>query len=301
MENSPRETITTPVLILDTCVWLNFLKTVDLDMVNFKKLSELFREKDILLFTPKQIIVEWNRNQPEVMKRLNASIENSIGQTKALSNYLPNSQVATYSKLIEKTGYDIRMNMIARNTAMVHLVDDLLKHASRHISIKDNEIKNLTIDFALEGKKPFTKNKNSMGDAIIFFSIYDYFKNSGFEYTNLYFVTDNVEDYSQGTSGKKRSTLHDDLKPYADEINLKYSTNIAQLINKIHSNSIEKAIEQGIERELYYKYTSEPECPKCKAQMESAYRPSYQGALEWIHQCNACGEVIHTGKELISF
>ncbi|MGG0515902.1 zf-TFIIB domain-containing protein [Bacillus pseudomycoides] len=133
------------------------------------------------------------------------------------------------------------------------------------------------------------------------FSIYDYFKNSEFEYTNLYFVTDNVEDYSQGTSGKNRSTLHDDLKPYADEINLKYSTNIAQLINKIHSNSIEEVIEQGIERELYYKYAADPECPKCKAQMESAYRPSYQGALEWIHQCNACGEVIHTGKELISF
>ena len=57
------------ILILDTCIWLNFLKTVNLDSVIFKKLSELLHERDIVLFTPKQVIEEWDRNQPEVIRR----------------------------------------------------------------------------------------------------------------------------------------------------------------------------------------------------------------------------------------
>ncbi|MDA1612175.1 PIN domain-containing protein [Bacillus cereus] len=289
------------ILILDTCIWLNFLKTVNLDSVIFKKLSELLHERDIVLFTPKQVIEEWDRNQPEVMKRLNISVDNSLEQTKTLSNFLPDTHVAEYSELMEQTKKDIRRNMLARNTAMKVLIDDLIKKESWHISIKNNEIKNLVIDFALEGKKPFTKNKNSMGDAIIFFSIYDHIKRDGNEHKNLYFVTDNIQDYSQGTSGNNRSILHDDLKPYADEINLKYSTNIAQLINKLHGNSIEKAIEQGIERELYYKYTTNPECPRCTEKMDSAYRPSYYDTFEWIHLCKACGEIVHTGREQTTF
>lgn len=95
----------------------------------------------------------------------------------------------------------------------------------------------MVVEFGLQKKKPFG-HKNSMGEAVIFFSMYENFSNefnnnNQCHYDQIYFVTNDVHDFSEGTDDEKRSILHHHLKELADEMDLNYSDDIHTTINVI--------------------------------------------------------------------
>ncbi|EMX0193199.1 DUF4935 domain-containing protein [Bacillus cereus] len=296
-----RRYINKTALILDTCVWCNFLQNREWDFTMFKTLNQLLKEEEIILFVPEQVKIEWERNYNTVIERLDNSTHATINQAKKLADFLPDYDKEEYLQSLEKTEFTIRINMKTRNTSIAMLIDDLIKTYSVPIDIESPEVKELIVDFGLKGKKPYTNSKNSTGDAVIFFTIYEHFKGKlqlNHTYKDIYFVTTNPEDFSQSKTGKDQNFIHEDLKPYADEIGLKYSVNIARTINDIHSNMIEKAIEDGLDEELIYRNAINPECPNCSTQMKSYYAPSTFGFQRWIHECIQCGHLIRTSKEI---
>ncbi|MEH7049897.1 PIN domain-containing protein [Bacillus pseudomycoides] len=288
-------------LILDTCVWCNFLQNRDWDFTIFRNLSQLVKEDEVILFVPEQVAIEWDRNYQSILDRLVSSTESNITQAQRLADLLPEYEQESYLGHLKNAEYEIRTKLQTRNMVMPMLIGDLIKEFSVSIHIQSAEIKELILDFGLNGKKPFTKAKNSTGDAVIFFSIYDYFKQrEDHAYKDIYFVTTNPDDFSQSKNGAEQNIIHEHLRPYADEIGLKYSTNIARTINNIHNNMIEKAVEDGIDEDLKYKYAVDPNCPKCTAKMNSFYAPhptAPMGIEAWTHECFKCGHKIYSKRE----
>ncbi|WP_242555208.1 PIN domain-containing protein, partial [Bacillus cereus] len=222
-------------LILDTNIWLNFLNGNEQEVHIFQKMEELIAANKIILFAPKQVLLEWNRHYTSILQQTLTTTKDTLDQAKLLINYFYDPTDNSYHQSLDKIESQIHLNSGVQNVSLVTDIEYLIKNKVTPIKLTNPQLKNMVIEFGLQKKKPFGY-KNSMGDAVIFFSMYEHFSNkfnnnNQCDYDQIYFVTNDVHDFSEGIDEKKRSILHHDLKELADEINLNYSDDLHTTIN----------------------------------------------------------------------
>ncbi|MES9783960.1 HAD-IIIC family phosphatase [Bacillus thuringiensis] len=225
------------VLILDTNIWLNFLNGSEQEVRTFRKMEELIAANKIILFAPEQVLLEWNRHYTNIIQRTLTTAKNTVDQAKSLLKYFHEPTDNSYHQSLEKIESQIHLNTGIQNSTLCKDIEHLIKNKVTPIKLSNPQLKTILIEFGLQKKKPFG-HKNSMGDAVIFFSMYENFSNkfnnnNQCDYDQIYFVTNDVHDFSEGTDDEKRPILHHDLQQLADEIDLKYSDDIHTTINVI--------------------------------------------------------------------
>lgn len=140
------------------------------------------------------------------------------------------------------------------------------------------------------------KVKNEAADASIFFTLYDHIKNGNLDFENFYFVTDNKKDFSDISNP---SQIHENLKPYADEVNIIFSNNIKDILNKITENEIKLFnSEETMKNFLHDKFFET--CSKCNEEVHinsDSYQYSEDGkaynTTYWL-KCRNCGHCWNT-------
>ncbi|MEI4605759.1 PIN domain-containing protein [Bacillus cereus] len=225
------------VLILDTNIWLDFLNGSEQEVHTFRKMEELIAVNKIILFAPEQVLLEWNRHYTSIIQQKLTTTKDALDQAKLLIKYFHKPTDNSYHQSLEKIQSQIHLNTGIQNLSLVKDIEYLIKNKVTPIKLTNLQLKNMVIEFGLQKKKPFG-HKNSMGDAVIFFSMYENFSNkfsnnNQCDYDQVYFVTNDVHDFSEGTKEEERPILHHDLKKLADEIDLNYSDNIHTTINFI--------------------------------------------------------------------
>ncbi|MDZ3952341.1 PIN domain-containing protein [Bacillus thuringiensis] len=224
-------------LILDTNIWLDFLNGNEQEFHTFREMEELIAANKIILFAPEQVLLEWDRHYTSIIQQKLTITKSTLDQAKSLIKYFHEPTDDLYQQSLEKIESQIHLNTNIQNISLCKDIENLIKNKITPIKLTNLQLKNMVIEFGLQKKQPFG-HKNSMGDAVIFFSMYENFSNTfshsnKWDYDQIYFVTNDVHDFSEGIDDEKRSILHHDLKKLADEIDLNYSDNIHSTINVI--------------------------------------------------------------------
>jgi predicted RNA-binding Zn-ribbon protein involved in translation (DUF1610 family) len=176
----------------------------------------------------------------------------------------------------------------AKHDKLIHLSEKILG-SDNAIKIEiSNEIKLNAANRAIKNEWPFFKNKNSIGDAILYESIICY-KETNKDAT-LYFVTDNFRDFSNPDN---RLEPHSEIKDTFARLNIEYKINLPELIETLTESHLSEDVKKS-----YHDYMGfvlllgqKPpfQCPECKRTLiYSGYnvRNGVAGA-RWT--CGKCG------------
>ncbi|PEI34072.1 hypothetical protein CN556_00360 [Bacillus wiedmannii] len=283
-------------IFLDTCTWLNHAEKANFDALI--KLVDLQRQYDATLLTPEQLTIEWDRNCEEVLLKSKINIFNDmLNKTKSFRDTIvsDDSQKQILDDLITQAETYKEATVTYISKEIMHLFEEVMKKG-RKIKTKD-EYLITAAKLALEKKAPFHKNKNSIGDAILFISLLDYL--GKFKEPILYFLTDNTTDFSKEN---KVNELHPDLRKLAEEngITINYSLDLNKTLNEIIKEVTDSTYVKSYKEAYYQKYhvnfKNRCENKKCQGRMIMQTHP-WDGMGEKIfYKCERCSYVEETNE-----
>ncbi|MGU3372622.1 PIN domain-containing protein [Bacillus mycoides] len=284
-------------IFIDTCVWINCADKGNFDL--FTTLLDLHFQTDARLLIPKQLKDEWDRNKEETLVTSKKNEFNDmLNKTKKFRDTMINDteKKEELNDLIRQAEHVIEQQIEYINRETMALIDHILDIG---ILIRTTDpIKLAAADMALQKKAPFGKNKNSMGDAILFQSLISDLKTR--TKPILYFVTDNKTDFSE--SKEIPHKMHPDLLKIANEagIELNYSLDLRNTLDKILARVTDHEYVNSLEASYNEKYhvNFKNRCKKCNGRM-------LQNEKEWdgrgnliYYQCEDCGEIKETNYYL---
>ena len=227
-------------LILDTNIWIYLAEGQHTFVLN--GIVNEVDNQNIILLVNQEIINEWNRNRDKNRNKTITELFKKINNTKKLANCLENDNKEIFKNLIEKIA-NIKIEEINNRYSTV---DNLIKNKSKIIPIKE-EHKLTAINWALNHKAPFHKNKNSVADALIVLSAISYIKENGInnvnynriEISDSIFVSYNCDDFSKGIKENEKNVIHPDLKPFLDSVGMKYERNFGKILKLTSDMKVE--------------------------------------------------------------
>lgn len=209
-------------LILDTNWWIYLAQGENPEAL--KQIVEKLNNGEFKILTSETLISEWDRNLNATKEEAQKAILEQTITARKISQFLKGDEKNQFDGILQKykTTESERLQLIEDN---FKLIDEIIKSKSIIIPLTDN-VKDLVIDFGLKKKAPF-QSKNSMGDAIIFFSSIEYLENNtDCNLTDSIFISYNYQDFS--TSKQEKDIIHPDLKPFLDKTKTLFERNIGK-------------------------------------------------------------------------
>lgn len=219
-------------LLLDTCVWLDLVKSRSENLLNF--LEYYVEENLVNLLVPEIVLIEFERNKDRI---INDNVKGLANQIDKINDVI----IAHESK-------NVRDEMIIRLTDLKHKIPRISESisssvekieklfSSAEILYTNDEIKLKAVERGMNKVAPFHLSKNSIADAIILEIFVDYkINNNNFP---LMFITHNKTDFSTRNGNQK--SPHEDFEDLFDSINVHYFINLAEALNTIDSEIFSK-------------------------------------------------------------
>lgn len=281
-------------LILDTNIYLNFLKYNEKDEHNFYKLL-LMRYIEYDLFIVDIIKEEWENNKGNVIeekKRRIEQIRKELSNDKSMSAILEsvNKEIDESIKLMNRI---INAEYLTRR---MEFLNDFINNA-KVINHNNYDVYKNVINKSMNKEAPFFNNgsKNEIKDALIWGSIIEYFKNDTY-YDEVIFVTENSNDFAEKNNSNK---LHEKLEKEAFS-KLKFTNNIKGLIQQKNGGGHYDSIEQLIDtqNELKYNYDDKfyIKCKNCKEELHEKINLVTK-ARNLHYKCPHCFHTEDTGVD----
>lgn len=201
-------------VLIDTCVWLDVAKD-PLQGPLLAALEALIKDGKVSLIVPRVVVDEFNRNEERIAKESAQSLRSVL---KRVKDAVEQHGDPRKKKAVLRQLDDVNQKMPIKGGAAggtIKRIHELLS-ASNVVEASD-EMMARAARRALQGKAPFHRNVNSIGDAIIVETFADALRDKGAG-IRFALVTHNTKDFSvpQG----------DARKPHPD---------IAHLFTKIRS------------------------------------------------------------------
>lgn len=221
-------------LLIDTCVWLDLTK----DHRHLPLLDALFamtETGEVSLIVPQIVVDEFARNRDRVMAASRASLSSHFKRVReAIAQFAQEeAKNATLAQLNE-VDHRIATSGEAVNEA-VELIEKLFTTTT--LVEPTDAMKARAAERAMAKLAPFHRDKNGIGDAIIFETYADELA-SRVDGEIFAFVTHNTHDFSQ--KGADTRLPHPDLAPFFDGTDSIYSTNLAALLQTYAEDLIEE-------------------------------------------------------------
>jgi rubrerythrin len=273
-------------LFCDTCVLLNLSTDIKLyDAV--VKILELVEKGEIKVVMSDIVKSELTTHKETIVNKRIASYNSHLKNTKNLYELFSEETEIILRKEIQ----DIHAELPKMESVLNKNLDEVLKLTGKSTQINHTqEHKNNVIQRAIDKTFPFHRNKNSIKDALISESFIEFTKQLPADCDKVYFITDNVDDFSDVSN---KTLPHPD---WADNFNddIIYSINIAAVINTVEPESIEKEVEEEIQER------STDVCVDGKNHSfdtENGFwkNSMYGGGLSWHYRCKKCGITYDTG------
>lgn len=282
------------IFFVDTCSWLNLLKHVS-QFSTIIAVLNLVNSGELKVVLPRQVLLEYKKNVENVVSTLKLESERHVKWFSELAKKTKTKDAKEAKKLSEQV-YDKYVAILeeSRKEMEVILFDKALE-----IELTP-QIVQRAVDRGLEKRKPFTDKKNSMGDALIIESVFEYCSLSSNDVKHKYFVSSNTNDFCEDENKNKqdkaeKKVVHTDLLNDFNSLNLNFSNNLSEAVNRVFPGSLSrKAVEAGkriaeasSERiEPIYK----PFCPYCGTEVHEIIAcPNYfYGEFGWLTECPKC-------------
>ncbi|REK71485.1 PIN domain-containing protein [Paenibacillus paeoniae] len=254
-----------------------------------QQLELLLEASKLELVVPYNILDEWNRNKElKVIDYLKTTISKKVNSIKDIKKYLSLEDYSQLENILSKY-FNTMDTVIADATQRIERIDKILTSSKSNIVNINNEILSQSAELALQNKKPFQKNKNSIGDAVNFISCLTFARNNN---QTVYFVTNNKHDFSD----TDQRLLHSDLSGLLNNEELIYSINLVETLNKIDTDLFNKQLEDLINDfntrpSLVYHDNSDIECGVCAKHLDYRKNGTYlpdPGGMRWIISCPMC-------------
>jgi PIN domain len=215
-------------LLLDTSVYISIAGGAFPELLD--KLIEAIESDEIVVLANEVIQQEWINHKDDTRYRIINKIKGETASAKRLMYYLTEDIKRAFEAAIHE--YESKENIrISAAESIITKVEDILFRKSLLVKISER-VKIQIISMAVDKKAPFHNKANSVADALTFFSTVDFVKTGHHpdDYQGIYFIANNPDDFSKSKKEDERNQIHSDLKPFADEIQLKYSTNLSEVL-----------------------------------------------------------------------
>jgi hypothetical protein len=222
-------------LLIDTCVWLDLVKTSKGEELDL--LMEFIEHGEVGILLPEIIISEFDRNKDRVIMDASKSFSSHFKKVKEMVT-AHGDQDLKGTILSHLDDIDKKIPTLGESAFnSLSKIEEILRNAEV-ISLSD-EIKLRATQRAIDKTAPFHSSKNSIGDAIIL-ECYNQYKvqNSSQEF-GLMFVTHNVNDFSTKNGNQKYP--HEDLTDIFDSPKSQYFINLPEALNSINPELAEEA------------------------------------------------------------
>lgn len=276
-------------LLLDTCVWFNFLES-EKTLEVLQDIEKLLNESKIDLIVPEQVIVELDRNSEKVLKSQKSRIETYRKHAAKLKKVITEPNLKALDEILKETDAAIPA-LKAECDEVFALVKKVISHKNAKLINITDDIKIKATDRGLLKKAPFNKGaKNSMGDAVILEAALKYQRENGND--KLYFVTLNNEDFSDSTN---RKIPHKDIEGDFSATNIVYSILPGDIIEEIANIPVSTEAKESFR--LTYSDNYMPiwsnevpkSCYECGGELQDIGYRVMRGYAGDIYICKNCG------------
>lgn len=271
------------VLFLDNCVLMqlaqNFMNE-NKNIINL--LLQYQKEKKVRVIIPEQVNREWKNHLERCYK------DNQNKYKKHLENFEKTLRFfdQSHQEVINPIYTEYKKNDSWRR--QVESVNELVDYSDRAV-LHEQYYRDI-IELGVNKKAPFAQ-KNSMADAIIFFTMIGYLQENIVS-SQVFFVSTNINDFCE----KDNNNFHSDIKTKADSVGLKFSSNIGKLLKDyIDENAVSENSVMEIERSLAQT------CQNCgysfTGSEDGQWLRGPQG-ITYCYECPMCKSFFDTGDSL---
>ncbi|MCM3169437.1 PIN-like domain-containing protein [Peribacillus frigoritolerans] len=299
-------------LCLDTNILLNLFEPGTHSIATFNKFLTAFYSRKCDLILTDQVQSEWVRHVKSTQEKVLKKSEEDLKTHEELLKYIDSdSEKEEMQNTLNKIKKMEKRKYLYSYGKRAEKIDEIIKNESfTTIVQRTPNAEKLIVEKSISKEAPFFKNersdstnkvKNEAADASIFFTLYDYIKNGSLDFETVYFVTDNKKDFSNISNP---SQIHENLKLYADEVNMIFSNNIKDVLSKITEEEyIFFDSEETIKNFLHDKFFEI--CSECKEEVHinsDSFKHSHDGrgynTTFWL-KCRNCGHCWDTGDSVV--
>src|SRR5262245_22622964 len=223
------EKATAPVLMIDTCVWLDLAKEYN-QRALLSALETLFERKEIELIVPELVLDELEHNKARIVEESGRSLTAALKRAREAMAAFGDKR-RKKAALQEMHEVDLKLlNLGDQAAEMFNRVDALLS-ASEKIPLTD-EVKIRASNRALTKQAPFHRQRNGMADAIMI-EMYADAVATAEKGQWLGFVTHNIKDFSHPTSDHRLP--HPDIAGLFSRVKSRYFITLGEALRALGS------------------------------------------------------------------
>jgi PIN domain len=213
-------------ILLDTCVWLDIAKDYR-HRPTLAALEQLIEANKVSLILPKQSVEEFARNKDRIIRESGKSLSSTFKRVKeAVKQFGYEEGRAKAITILDDVDHRITILGEATNES-VQRIEKLFAGVAA-IETSDG-VKLRAAQRALDGRAPFHKDKNSIGDAILIETFIDSAL-GGNANDHYAFVTHNKHDFSN--MGIDERQPHPDLAKLFSSESCSYSLALGDVLSK---------------------------------------------------------------------
>lgn len=217
-------------LLIDTSVWLD-LASDQRQSSLLDVLINILDEDQATLVLPGIVITEFHKNRERVAKASAKSLASHFGQVRDAIRKIDGDKQQKEEVLRFLADVDHRIPLIGGAAkATLDRIDELFKKTT--VVEPSDRAKALAADRAISRKAPcHHENKNSMADAVLIETYFEYLKSHAGAGNRFAFVTHNKSDFSLANGNQKLP--HIDIANGFSKIKSMYFVNLADCLRRI--------------------------------------------------------------------
>jgi hypothetical protein len=219
--------------LIDTSVWLDLAKDPRQQTL-LGVLEELVKLKEVSLLVPRIVLDEFHRNKARVVEESCRSVSSVFKRVKELVEKFGDSKKKA-AALEQLNDVDHKIPLLGESAVgSVARIEALFDGAT--IIEATDDVKLRAAQRAIEGKAPFHRQRNEMGDAIIIETYGQCVQSGDFRGHRLALLTHNKGDFSDPTGSDK--TPHPDIAAYFSKRKSLYFISLAEAIKKLNPDLV---------------------------------------------------------------
>ncbi len=221
-------------LFIDTCVWIDLAVTQD---SLIPKLLRLIESGKVKIVVPELVKREWDRNLGKIISQITKKVVDLRRSSITYLSFIEKSEHEDFRAYLTSVNPQIMGKNLAENR--IQKIESILDSESSLRIPTSTLSKDIAVDYALQKKAPFHM-RNSMADALIFFTVVEWVNNNNPD--KSIFVTHNTKDFSDERDSPSDDSflerLAPDLQQHVNENKFKFASIFAKVINEIEQSLV---------------------------------------------------------------
>lgn len=300
-------------LTVDTNILIDFLQPGKYTEKQFYEFLMRVNGQFTQFILPQQVLNEWNHLKDIKIEHYKKQIADDFLRYEELINHVPEpaEKETLYNQLENIKKLSLRAYHYTYAIRAKH-IDNIISSFALVIE-RNSDVDKLVVDFAIKQMAPFffmelkkeskKTSKNESTDAVIFFSIVNYFKRNRDHYNKVAFLSSNSKDFSKPDNP---SLIHDNLKVYFEELGIDFFNNLNATQEFLNYEEAEASFQNNVlnivlSNEDRHKYLTDNYFIKCDECQGDVHINTDTVTIDqyYHYQCPSCNHTWNSGDHVL--